>query len=58
MLLVDRKEFLVTSANLTQHGLSSNIEVGVRIKGSIANQMENHFISLERAGILQRIEGS
>ncbi|MBN3525174.1 hypothetical protein JSQ80_15340 [Paenibacillus apiarius] len=56
--MVDRKEFLVTSANLTQHGLSSNIEVGVRIKGSIANQMENHFISLERAGILQRIEGS
>lgn len=56
MLLVDRKEILVTSANLTHHGLRSNIEVGVRIKGgNIANQMANHFISLERAGVLQRI---
>jgi phosphatidylserine/phosphatidylglycerophosphate/cardiolipin synthase-like enzyme len=58
MLLIDRKELLVTSANLTHHGLSSNIEVGVRIKGNIANQMANHFISLERAGVLQRTEWS
>lgn len=56
ILLIDRKELFVTSANLTHHGLSSNIEVGVRIKGNVADQMANHFLSLERAGILQRIE--
>lgn len=57
LLLVDRKDLLVTSANLTHHGLSSNIEVGVRVKGNMACQLANHFNSLERAGVLQRIDG-
>ncbi|WP_079914816.1 phospholipase D-like domain-containing protein [Paenibacillus sp. 32352] len=57
LLLADRRDLLVTSANLTHHGLSTNIEVGIRVKGSIANRMADHFNSLERAGILQRIEG-
>lgn len=56
MLVIDRKEMLVTSANLTHHGLSSNIEVGVRIKGNVANDIGDHFLSLERSGILKRIE--
>ena len=57
LLLVDHSELLVTSANFTHHGLFTNIEVGVRVKGEIAQQMSNHFFSLERSGILRRIEG-
>jgi phosphatidylserine/phosphatidylglycerophosphate/cardiolipin synthase-like enzyme len=56
VLLVDQYDLLVTSANLTYHGLSSNIEVGVRVKGNeLAKQMAQHFTSLERSGILQRL---
>ncbi|MDQ0878978.1 phosphatidylserine/phosphatidylglycerophosphate/cardiolipin synthase-like enzyme [Paenibacillus sp. V4I3] len=56
LLLVNQSDLFVTSANLTHHGLSSNIEVGVRIKKSnIAKQLVHHFNSLERSGILQRI---
>ena len=33
IMIVDRKELLVTSANLTHHGLVQNFEMGVRIRG-------------------------
>ena len=35
-MIVDRKELLVTSANLTHHGLVQNFEMGVRIRGRTA----------------------
>jgi len=38
MLLVDGKDLLVTSANLTFHGLESNIEFGVRLHGQVASE--------------------
>lgn len=36
IMIVDRKELLVTSANLTHHGLVQNFEMGVRIRGRTA----------------------
>lgn len=56
VLLVDQQDLFVTSANLTHHGLNSNIEVGVRVRGKReVEQMAYHFASLERSGILHRI---
>lgn len=56
LLLIDQADLLVTSANLTHHGLSSNIEVGIRIrKSKVVKQMSRLFVSLERSGILKRI---
>ncbi|MNR65073.1 hypothetical protein D3C85_1879750 [compost metagenome] len=52
MLVVDNLELLVTSANLTYHGMGSNIEIGVRIKGEVARKVSRHLFSLEQAGEL------
>ena len=38
MLVVDSSDLLVTSANLTYHGMSNNFEVGVRIRGNTARK--------------------
>jgi phosphatidylserine/phosphatidylglycerophosphate/cardiolipin synthase-like enzyme len=53
LVIVDRRDILITSANFTFHGLESNIETGVRIKGHpIARQMAEFFFELERKKIL------
>lgn len=52
VVAVDGRDLLVTSANLTYHGLESNIEVGVRVRGRLAWQVTRHFAALERDGIL------
>jgi len=36
ILIVDKKEILITSANLTYYGLSQNFEMGIRIRGDPA----------------------
>lgn len=38
-ILVDGKDLLITSANLTQHGMEGNFELGVRIRGDPARRM-------------------
>lgn len=43
VLVVDRVELLVTSANLTYHGLSENIEVGLRVRGPQAGAIAQRF---------------
>jgi phosphatidylserine/phosphatidylglycerophosphate/cardiolipin synthase-like enzyme len=59
MLLIDQNDLFVTSANLTYHGLNSNIEVGIRVRGNnVSKQMAYHFTSLERSGVLRRIRGN
>ena len=39
IIIVDRKDLLVTSANLTYHGLVQNFEMGVRIRGRSAGNV-------------------
>jgi phosphatidylserine/phosphatidylglycerophosphate/cardiolipin synthase-like enzyme len=54
MLIVDETELLITSANLTYHGLDGNMETGLRvIGGPVPSQMHRHFLLLERHGILR-----
>lgn len=40
MLVVDNFDLLVTSANLTWHGMSNNFEVGLRVRGNTAKKAE------------------
>jgi phosphatidylserine/phosphatidylglycerophosphate/cardiolipin synthase-like enzyme len=55
LLCIDQKEIFITSANMTYHGLDSNIELGVRIQGEQAKLIARHFASLVRSGIFCRI---
>lgn len=43
VIAADRAEALVTSANLTQAGLVSNLEMGFRINGTAAAAVVRHF---------------
>ncbi len=43
LVVADRTDALVTSANLTYHGLEANLELGVRIQGPEAGEIVDHF---------------
>ena len=53
-LVVDRLDALVTSANFTFHGLESNLELGLRVRGPHAALIAERFDGLIAAGVLQR----
>jgi phosphatidylserine/phosphatidylglycerophosphate/cardiolipin synthase-like enzyme len=48
VVVADRKDALVTSANLTYHGFEANIELGIRVTGAPASDVEDHFHALIR----------
>jgi len=48
VIVGDRCDALVTSANLTYHGMEANIELGLRVTGEAASQVEAHFRDLIR----------
>src|SRR5690606_20860954 len=50
VLIVDDHDALVTSANLTGHGLTSNVEVGLRVQGRPAADLAAHLRRLIAAG--------
>ncbi len=52
ILSVDDRAVLITSANLTYHGLFSNLELGVVVYGRVAGEVRRHFDRLERQGHL------
>lgn len=52
-MVVDRLDALVTSANFTFHGLESNIELGLRVRGHQAAVVAERFDQLIAAGVLQ-----
>lgn len=58
LVVADASDLLVTSANLTFHGLEQNIEMGVRIRGSFAFEVDRHFSNLEREGVLVPFQGA
>lgn len=53
VLVVDRLEALVTSANLTLHGLRANLELGLRVRGPQARQIALRFDHLIATGVLR-----
>jgi phosphatidylserine/phosphatidylglycerophosphate/cardiolipin synthase-like enzyme len=56
LTVVDGRDMLVTSANLTGHGLRSNIEVGVRIQGPSAYSAYLLINKLINDGYFVRVE--
>lgn len=54
VIVADRRDALVTSANLTQAGLLENLEMGLRIQGPMAGAVVKHFDLLIDDGILER----
>jgi len=57
-LLVDGRDLFVTSANFTFHGLSGNIEFGVRLRGERVRGAREIFFELLRSGLFRPLEGS
>ena len=53
VIVADRHDALVTSANLTHAGLLENLEMGLRIQGPMAGAVVNHFDLLINEGILE-----
>ena len=54
VLIVDRRDLLITSANLTGHGLKHNLEFGVRVRGRPAEEASEHLEKLLRSGAFTR----
>ena len=52
LLVGDRLDALVTSANLTYHGLQGNLEMGLRVKGRPAAEIHDRFQDLINDGDL------
>jgi phosphatidylserine/phosphatidylglycerophosphate/cardiolipin synthase-like enzyme len=52
-LVIDRLQVLVTSANLTFHGLKKNIELGLRVRGPQAQSIALRFDHLIAQGVLR-----
>ncbi|HUY48530.1 MAG TPA: DISARM system phospholipase D-like protein DrmC [Streptosporangiaceae bacterium] len=53
VLIVDRRDLLITSANLTAHGMKGNLEFGLRVLGRPAEDASRHFESLIRSGTFE-----
>ena len=53
VLVADRKDALVTSANLTSYAMDRNMEMGVRVVGAPASSIADHFHRLIDAGVLE-----
>jgi phosphatidylserine/phosphatidylglycerophosphate/cardiolipin synthase-like enzyme len=54
--VADRRELLVSSANLTQSGVGRNIEAGLLVRGGTAPQRAaEHITALRSAGMLERL---
>jgi len=56
LMLVDDRELLVTSANLTYHGLNSNVEIGLRVTGKTCQRVAELLSSLINHDIVRKIE--
>ncbi len=54
--VADRRRLLVSSANLTQSGVATNIEAGLLIQGGTAPaRAAEHIAALRAAGLLERL---
>ena len=57
MLIVDSLDMLISSANLSYHGMAGNVEMGMRIQSEEkARELENIFKELVRMKVMSRLE--
>jgi phosphatidylserine/phosphatidylglycerophosphate/cardiolipin synthase-like enzyme len=52
LLIADRNDALVTSANLTYHGFERNLEMGIRVTGHAAAEIYDGVYGLIETGDL------
>ena len=57
VLVADRRDALITSANLTSYAMDRNMEMGVRIIGHPALDIARHFDLLAGRGVLEPYGG-
>lgn len=55
LVVVDSSDMLVTSANLTWHGMNRNFEIGLRIRGATARKGQVLIDDLIASGYLERV---
>lgn len=56
LVVADRRVLLVSSANLTQSGVSHNIEAGLLVRGGTAPvRAAEHIAELRATGVLERL---
>jgi len=56
-IVADGEVALITSANLTEHALAHNIELGLLVRDTTtATEIESHLDGLRRAGVLVRVK--
>jgi len=53
VLVADREDALVTSANLTFYAMDRNMEMGVRVIGAPAKSISEHFQRLIDSGVIE-----
>ena len=58
VIVADRRDALVTSANLTKAGLRENLEMGLRIQGDMAGALTAHFDLLIYEEIIERYQAA
>lgn len=58
VLVVDRRDLLITSANLTGHGMKHNLEFGLRVLGRPAADATDHLEGLIRSGEFEPVSWS
>lgn len=46
LLVADREDALITSANLTYHGFERNLEMGIRVTGRAAAEIHDQIHQL------------
>lgn len=55
LVVVDSSDMLVTSANLTWHGMNRNFEIGLRIRGTTARKGQALIDDLIASGYLEEV---
>lgn len=55
VLIVDRRDLLITSANLTGHGMRNNLEFGLRVLGRPAEDAADHLDGLIRTRVFEAV---
>ena len=53
VLIVNSWDMLITSANMTYHGMSENFEMGIRTKGRLAEKAEDLILKLKDNGYFE-----
>jgi len=55
-LVIDGKEILVTSANMTDRAMTRNLEMGIRHRGEVASDASDLIELLIEKGIVSEIK--